>query len=72
MSQKIEGLWLGGEISREAAEIVQRAVERAVDDMARMLIHDKKTRTELHDLANAIRAQIQALPPPPKPVCDLV
>lgn len=65
MNQKLEGLWLGGEISREAAEFIDGAVFIA----AKKIEHDPKLRTELIDLANAIRAQIQKLPPP---MSDLV
>ena len=67
MSQRLEGLWLGGSISREAAEEVERLVWARTQGMLRT-----KVAVELLDLANAIRAQIQKLPPPPKPMCDLV
>lgn len=67
--QKLEGLWLGGEISREAAEAVQRAVEYELEMDETWRKHSAKTRTELADFANAVRAQIQKLP---KPMSDLV
>jgi len=67
MSQRLEGLWLGGGISREAAEEVETLVFAHAQNMPRT-----KAALELFDLANAIRAQIQKLPPPPKPMSDLV
>ena len=67
MSQRLEGLWLGGGISREAAEEVETLVLARCASMQRT-----KVAVELFDLANAIRAQIQKLPPPPKPMSDLV
>lgn len=72
MSQKLEGLWLGGEISREAAEEVQSAIEYHLELNEIYTDHRRipdKVRAELYDLANAIRAQIQKLP---KPMSDLV
>lgn len=68
MSQVLEGLWLGGEISREAAF----AVSELIDECLQEGRFPTKVRHELQNLSNAINAQIQALPPPPKPMSDLV
>jgi hypothetical protein len=74
VSQKLEGLWLGGEISREAAHEVQRAIEYHLDlktggpEQPQWHLPPKVAH-ELENLSNAIRAQIQRLPPP---MSDLV
>lgn len=62
MSRRIEGLWLGGEISVSAAEMVETAVRRYIDADT---VGAMRERQELVELANAIRAQIQAVPPDP-------
>lgn len=61
MSRQIPGLWLGGAISVEAAEIVEECVLATADRRAPT---PASVRTELTNLANAIRAQIQAVPKP--------
>lgn len=73
MSGQIVGLWLGGAISIEAARMVERAVRGEVDTLHR----DGGPRTakvcsELYDLANAIRAQIQQVTEPMDPNADLI
>jgi hypothetical protein len=67
MSRQIEGLWLGGAISVEAAHEVERAIgyHLELDEAFRKL--SPKVKAELADLETAIRAQIQKAPAEPKP-----
>jgi len=64
VSYEIKGLWIGGAISVEAAEEVERAILIRTTQLP-----DGPLRFELHNLANAVRAEIQRVP---KPVCDLI
>lgn len=66
MSQYIQGLWIGSGLTREAAEHAEAAIRGRADALF------GGTRTELLNLANAVRSEIQKLPPPPKPMSDLV
>lgn len=65
MTQYIQGLWIGSGLTREAAEVV----EAAVQGQAWAAPVGSQLRTELFNLANAVRSEIQKLP---KPMSDLV
>lgn len=59
MRARIEGLWIGGALSVEAATVVAEATGRCA---GRRDLSDK-ARAELTDLENAIYAQIQKAQP---------
>lgn len=63
MSRQIEGLWLGGAISVEAAYVVHELIDECLQEGR----FSAKIRAELTDLTNAIHAQIQKAPAEPKP-----
>jgi hypothetical protein len=68
MTRQIEGLWIGGAVSVEAAEAVQAAIcyHLEMDEVWKKL--PDKVKAELTSLECAIRAQCQkAEPEPPKP-----
>lgn len=58
-TRQLEGLWIGGAISAEAAEFVHTLLDNHLQHH-----ENPKVRLELGDLVNAIRAELQKLPPP--------
>lgn len=66
MTEYARPLWLGGGISYEALEMVEQAVLYAAGNQ-----REPNLRTELMNVANACRAEIQRKPVQ-RPVCDLI
>jgi hypothetical protein len=65
MTEYARPLWLGGGISYEALEIVEMILLTEIAENA----HPANLKTELHNLANAARAEIQRRS---QPKCDLI
>jgi hypothetical protein len=63
MTEYARPLWLGGGISYDALETIEQAV------LIESTKHTGNLKTELMNVANACRAEIQRRP---QPACDLI